>query len=301
MSALGGDGKIIPMKKLEGKKIILLLISILGILAVVLLVPGIDSLQLKPEKPFLAAGSEQAGPPSGGIPPFILYFALGIFIVGFIILLRWLSPEQRRRFLWRLLRLLVLIGLAFLIFSRFMASGGIQQPSEATQELPPSQLQETPVPTQPSLPPVIYTPPQVSAWVSYLVTVVILLAGLVIWWIWSRRRRSGDLLMQELAEAAQDAIGELRSGTGLDDAIIACYAKMSAVIGERRGFKRRSQVTPSEFVLELERARLPGDALQRLTTLFERARYGDKSATQTEIDEAVDCLSRIVSSCMEAA
>ena len=52
-------------------------------------------------------------------------------------------------------------------------------------------------------------------------------------------------------------------------------------------------------LLRLERAGLPGDAVRRLTRLFETVRYGDKRSAPKDVSEAVNCLNTILHYCGE--
>jgi hypothetical protein len=58
-------------------------------------------------------------------------------------------------------------------------------------------------------------------------------------------------------------------------------------------------MTPNEFAIRLERAGLPGDAVRRLTRLFEMVRYGDRKSAPKDISEAVTCLNTILHYCGE--
>jgi hypothetical protein len=75
---------------------------------------------------------------------------------------------------------------------------------------------------------------------------------------------------------------------------------MSRVVGERQGLRREYAMTPAEFAVRLENAGLPREPVRRLTRLFESARYGARTSTQDDIDEAVDCLTSILKYCGEA-
>jgi hypothetical protein len=75
---------------------------------------------------------------------------------------------------------------------------------------------------------------------------------------------------------------------------------MSAVVADKRQLKREVAMTPQEFAQRLERAGLPGDAVNRLTRLFEVVRYGDRKSAPKDITEAVSCLNTILVYCGEA-
>ena len=72
---------------------------------------------------------------------------------------------------------------------------------------------------------------------------------------------------------------------------------MSIVVGEKRELRRSKDLTAGEFAIRLEGAGLPGEAVRRLTGLFEAARYGTRGASREEIAEALACLTTILTAC----
>ena len=83
------------------------------------------------------------------------------------------------------------------------------------------------------------------------------------------------------------------------DVIMNCYFRMSRAVSERRQLTRSESMTPAEFALQLERAGLPGDAVQRLTRLFEGVRYGGRRSGPKDVNEAVSALTSILHYCGE--
>ena len=134
---------------------------------------------------------------------------------------------------------------------------------------------------------------------------IILLAGLLIWWagrLWTQFRE-GNISrnsLNQFAAIARESLGELKAGRSYENAIIECYDRMSDVVARRQGLKREHMMTPTEFSADLMRAGLPRDPVQKLTALFEAARYGNQPAGQTEIDQAVNALTAILVYCGEA-
>jgi hypothetical protein len=74
---------------------------------------------------------------------------------------------------------------------------------------------------------------------------------------------------------------------------------MSDVVSHKRQLHREIAMTPHEFALRLEQAGLPGDAVTRLTRLFEGVRYGDRKSGPKDVNEAVSCLKTILHYCGE--
>jgi hypothetical protein len=140
------------------------------------------------------------------------------------------------------------------------------------------------------------------AWAIYLITLGILLAlGGGIWlFFWLGKKRQVLQPLDELAQIASSSLESIQTGEDWENSIIQCYQRMSAVVNTRRKLSRQPAVTPTEFAYELELAGLPGEAVRRLTTLFERVRYGAKKTSRQDIHEAVDCLSTILHACHEA-
>jgi len=157
-----------------------------------------------------------------------------------------------------------------------------------------------------SSPPPIFEPPQVSDWASYLITFgIILLAAFLFWrinhwWQLLKPMAKSPSPLDEIAEAARTSLRGLSSRHGSpQDRIIQCYADMTRVVDARRGLFREYAMTPAEFALRLENAGLPREPVSRLTRLFEAVRYGARTSTQDDIDEAVVCLTSILKYCGE--
>jgi len=97
------------------------------------------------------------------------------------------------------------------------------------------------------------------------------------------------------------SLDDLSSGRNSSEVIINCYLRMSDVVSNKRQLHRAAATTPHEFALRLEQAGLPGDAVKRLTRLFEGARYGDRKSGPKDVNEAVSCLQTILHYCGETA
>jgi hypothetical protein len=286
------------MKMFFEKKNILIL-GLVSLLLLVLLVSGMGGLVFKQAVPFAIEHEEETG---GGswVPRQILYLAIILVIAALLITIYNLMPkDQRWGYLLGLLGFLV-VGLLILFFiSRSTTFGNLPQPSPgpATRTTPMvTDLPETPLP---DVTPMIYTPPVIPAWTSFLVALAVLIpVGIGIWRL-IFRRNPPDAPYDEISEIAQEALDDLDAGKDWGDTVLNCYYRMTGAVKSQRGFERRGYLTPSEFVSVLEQVRLPGEPLRRLTTLFERVRYGGKQSTQEDIDEAASCLTEIIEACKE--
>jgi hypothetical protein len=139
---------------------------------------------------------------------------------------------------------------------------------------------------------------QLLEWIANLFFIIIL--AVIIWRLmrwWSSRPQTLD----EIGTQASQALEDLRSGADLQDRITQCYIEMSRVLLERKGIRRDRAMTAREFEAELEEIGLPGDALQTLTRLFEKARYGSSQPDPGDQKDAERSLQMIVASVRENA
>jgi len=163
--------------------------------------------------------------------------------------------------------------------------------------------------TNPSLtgnmPPPVFEPPQISDTLSFFISLGIVLISAVFAWrfyLWWKRQSglaSSSNPLNKLARIARTSLRELSLGQASHDAIIQCYENMSRVVDKRRGLHRSHAMTAAEFARNLENAGLPREPVNRLTRLFESARYSARASTQNDIDEAIACLTSILKYCGE--
>lgn len=273
-------------------------------LAVVLLAVSLDRLTLKPAAPFLPAAESEAGQPPVTRPPDILFWYLILIIIGLLtvatmIALFFIPPRQRRRLLLTLLMMTFLLVVAALFISRQGEAVEIPVEQNAFATEAPAEV-ATPI-AEEDIPPSEFVAPPVSSWLSFGVAFSLFAAVvLVLWLAWRARRPGAEERMEELAKIARQTLDDLQAGRDYGDAVIECYARMAETVSERRGLKRRAHMTPSEFAAALERARLPGEAVRRLTRLFEAVRYGGRKSTPEDVAEAMECLTAILDGCREA-
>jgi hypothetical protein len=124
----------------------------------------------------------------------------------------------------------------------------------------------------------------------------------LLWWSWRRRR--DELRQRPPVEPAVDVADEVAASIGeaIDDleaepdarrAVVAAYARMEATFA-RNGLDRRPSETPVEYLrrilLELT-AR--GDAVERLTALFEQAKFSHHAIDAGMKREAIHSLQAI--------
>jgi hypothetical protein len=118
------------------------------------------------------------------------------------------------------------------------------------------------------------------------------------WWVGPGMRRLSRL--DAIGDIAQSSLNDIASGQEWRDVIIQSYVRMSEAVSARRGLQRARATTPREFADRLEQAGLPARAVERLTRLFEFARYGPRASSQSDVNEAVSCLNSILQACGQA-
>ncbi|CAG1002416.1 hypothetical protein ANAEL_03068 [Anaerolineales bacterium] len=226
---------------------------------------------------------------------FIVMIVL-FMVLGFALL----SPEMRRRLLRQLLNLAAAI---FVLYYFIKEKPGLLEEMLGD---PVATGKAGPINQPEFAPPPVFQPPQISGWISFLVAFgIVILVALLFWRVnrwWSVHMRTAESSqpLDEIARAARRSLHTLSTGSGsVHDRIIQCYDDMSRVVSERQGLRREYAMTPSEFAERLKSAGLPREPVGRLTRLFEAARYGGRTSTQGDIDEAMDCLTSILKYCGE--
>jgi len=131
-----------------------------------------------------------------------------------------------------------------------------------------------------------------------IVWVLLALAAAVTAWFVLRRRGPArgtpePGLDADLLAAIGDALDDLEAEPDARRAVIAAYARMEAVLG-RHGLRRRPSETPLEYLRRvLVDLGAQGAAVERLTALFERAKFGARTIDVPMKRSAIDCLRTI--------
>jgi len=274
----------------------------LGLLALVLLAMGLSSLTLQPGHPFAVGGPpSEAGetkpvtpwtPDLSGLGKVLLAVLIWVlFPLSVIYVL--ISPEARRR----VLRDLLWVAGTMVVLYFLMKSFARRRPFlEPTVESPG--IASPPVPPEFVVSPgdFITHPPE---WLVLLVSLLFLgglSLGIFLLWRVLRPAPQAEPLPR-LAEEAESALRDLRSGGDLRDVVLRCYREMTGVLQEERGLRRPRAMTPREFERRLREAGLAERPVHRLTQLFESVRYGDRRPDAREEREAQACLEEIAAAC----
>jgi len=228
--------------------------------------------------------------------PFWKQLVVWILVALLVILLGLLlSPEMRKRMFLMFFRMAFTVWAVFFLLRNYGDRlFGFQTPAAGG-----------PAPGDDSvLPMPVFEPPQVSPVFSYLISFAFALIWLVVIWGLYRGWKKYVLLntkkpLDEIARIARSSLDDLSSGRNSSDVIINCYLRMSDVVSNKRQLQREIAMTPHEFALRLEQAGLPGDAVTRLTRLFEGVRYGERKSGPKDVNEAVSCLKTILHYCGE--
>ncbi len=282
----------------ENKRLILLL-AVLALGALTVLAISLNEVPFREGQHFgqngvtdFRAAPEELGQTWVEVPlwkQIIVWGLAGLMLVLIGVLL---SPEMRRR----LLRMFIRVALTFWAIYFLIKRGIIGPNLFGGGEAPPSQNTVVPLPA--------FEPPQVSPTFSYLISFAFALIFLVVIWILYRGWKRYVSLntkkpLDEIAKIARSSLSDLSSGRNSSDVIINCYLRMNEVVSDKRHLHRATAMTPHEFALHLEQAGLPGDAVTRLTRLFEGVRYGARKSGPQDINEAVSCLKTILHYCGE--
>jgi hypothetical protein len=291
------------MRSLFENKRLILGLAVLALGALTILATSLNEVPFREGQRFVREAVEEAPVPPSVVEPAwveipiwqqllaLILLALMIVLIGLL-----LSPEMRKRMLLLLVRGVLTALAVYYLLKNY----GDQFLPFNLQEAAESLANE-----ESSIPMPAFQPPSVSPVFSYLISFAFALILLAVVWMvyrnWQARyaalRKSKPL--DEIAKIARTSLRDLSSGRNSSDVIINCYLRMSDVVSSKRQLQRAIAMTPQEFAVRLERAGLPGDAVTRLTRLFEGVRYGDRRSAPKDVNEAVSCLKTILQYCGE--
>jgi Domain of unknown function (DUF4129) len=136
-------------------------------------------------------------------------------------------------------------------------------------------------------------------WPVIAIAIIALTAGGVVAYR-SRRRRTlrtatplAPTVAEDFVATISDAIGDLEAEPDARRAVIAAYARMEGVLA-RHGMRRRSSETPVEYLRRvLGDLTSRSDAVTRLTSLFEEAKFSRHEIDDAMKRDAIDALRAI--------
>jgi len=275
-------------------RVVTILISVLGILALILLTSSVSNLMLLPGE---TIDIDQIVLP---LPEnFFHYFDLllsicvsGIVIIIPILILLLTSSAKAREILQKNMIglfgfLLLLIIMKSLLGMSDESAEPIEQPLEIGSQSEVDNLNNL-SPDSEEIGSLASN--NLPGWQGYIVGFIIFMSlGIVVFIIWERNRS----IKYELNKIALKTMEEIKSGQEWEDAVIRCYSHMSSVVSRKRNLDRKGSMTPLEFSNMLIKSGLPEAPVKSLTQLFEKARYSNRRPQTTEANEAVACLSQI--------
>jgi hypothetical protein len=290
------------MRSLLGNKRLIFLLAALALGALTVLATSLNEVSFRKGQRFARERAAQSLPPVGEMPqsavdvPLLQQLIVWMSIIMLVVLIGLLlSPRTRKRLFLLLIRMAFTVWAVYFLFKNYGAElFGFALQSPETE--PMSGEAAVPVP--------VFEAPEVSSTFSYLISfgfALVLLA--VVWLLYRGWQRYAALNrtqpLDEIARIARSSLNDLSSGRNSSDVIINCYLRMSDVVSIKRRLQRDIAMTPHEFALRLEQAGLPGEAVNRLTRLFEGVRYGDRKSGPRDVNEAVTCLKTILHYCGE--
>jgi hypothetical protein len=287
------------MKKITEQKAVIVFLAVAGLSALALLSAALRDLTFSDPEPFsfdlsalFVVPTFSAGQAEISGWRYIIFAALAAVIIGIIALL--LDPELRKRVLKRLLRTALSLALIFYALNYAFEHGRLKNLLEEATAAASSQPGAVINAANP-----VFTQPKISPWLVFGVSFAIGLALVLIgWYFYSRQRRyAGRSARVEMAGIAREALDGLQPGRNWDDAIVRAYVRMNEVVVADRQLVRQPGSTPSEFAQRMERIGLPGEAVRVLIGLFEGVRYGSKTSSAAERDQAAAALSAILHAC----
>ena len=293
------------MRSLFEKKPLVLLLSILALVALTMLSVSLRSVSFGEAQPIGQGGEAAAPPPSQltlGEPSEESLQSQVIVLMAFFILLALitvlLSPEGRKRMFRFLFRMAFTLWALYFLFNRYPGIFDFMNPTAEGPGQRPVEMD-----AGSSIPPPVFTPPKETPMLNYVISLLIVLGIIFVAWrmylAWQEMNRHPSKSLQDLVRIARLSLRELSDGRETTDVIMNCYFRMSDAVSDRKNLQRGSSMTPSEFASRLEEAGLPGDAVRRLTRLFEGVRYGERKAGPKDVNEAVACLTTILQYCGE--
>ncbi len=242
---------------------------------------------------------------SGGTAPNNTYisYAMSVFLIVFVLMIpvaiysyvmrtQEIGPEGRapKKRLWHMLALIVLFGLG--VYARhwvqlhggFFSHGGLFNHLRAPKSGDALHHGGTKPQTQPHF--------EYSVLWAFFALVAVLLVA----WLVQRARREDEPAedaatpQSQLAGAISDAIDDLEREPDPRRAVIAAYARMERELG-RHGLPRRASETSVEYLRRaLHEQTARSHSVERLTALFERAKFSHHEITPEMKQEAIDAL-----------
>lgn len=287
------------MRSLFASKTWVLTLSLLAVAALAVLASSLGDVSFRDAQPIGRNYPGAVGSAARGMLeawkaiPIWLQAGAWLALASLVILIgTMLSPDARKLLFRALVRIAITYWAFFFLFTRY--GGALAESLEAINPNAnnPSQVS--------IIPPPMFSPTAGMVWAAYAVSLILILAALFITWRtyeFFRKSHEEKESLDKIARVTRASLRELSSGRDTTDVIMKCYFRMSEAVADSRNLHRRDSMTPAEFATRLEQTGLPGEAVSRLTRLFEAVRYGGHRSAQIDVNEAVACLNIILTHC----
>jgi Domain of unknown function (DUF4129) len=133
------------------------------------------------------------------------------------------------------------------------------------------------------------------AWIPVLVVLALVAVGVGAALVVRRSRgvRDDEAVAEEIADALDDSLDDLRAESDFRRAVIAAYARLERVLAAR-GVPRRAAETPEEYLgRTLRRLAVDPRAVRRLTELFTRAKFSGHEVDGVMKEQAISALTDV--------
>ena len=292
------------MRSYLSNKLVVVTLSLLGLVALMGLAIGLRSMPFHERQVFGRGEAEATGTISLqfvdavlSIPLRIQLMFWSLLIVLALLIGLLMSPELRKWLIRLILRMAAFYWLLYILATRYH-----EQLAQMVLNL--SGLKGLPVASSNNPPAPEFVPPASSSWLAYglslALAVILIFVGWKAYLIWQEINAANvQSPIDKLGRIVRASLKDLSAGRDSTDVILNCYFRMSDVVAEKKQLDRKASMTPAEFAARLEQAGLPGDAVRRLTRLFEAARYGGNKSNTAMVNEAVACLTTIMHHCGE--
>lgn len=277
------------------KRIVFILLAS-ALAGLVLLSISVTDLQFQSGTPFPGAANGGGAPQTGSLPPAIerstipvlevvLAVALIIVIIAVVVMLIGLV---KGRGVLRLVLGLVLLLAALILLPRVAPGEPAPLPTESSGAGAASQPAYATAP--------LGEPPAAFFWLA--AAGIVAGMGLLAVYFWQRRRQPAETI-EALSREAGAALHDLQEGKDFANVIVRCYLQMMQLLRAERGIERQGSMTVREFEDRLELHGIPSDPVQRLTHLFEKARYSKEQISDGDERSGKECLAQIVEYCSQ--
>ena len=206
-----------------------------------------------------------------GIAAFILGAGVLVLIGRFLILLRWRSVAAG---------LIIILGLIVVL--------NIPNPQYRNQGEAPSQIEQE----QSVFNPVIRLPePEEEGDTEIIILLIVPL--IILAFVLLRRLNQAERPGNHIGDIFSEAIKK-RSSTAYDEMdVLDLYRNLILYIEEKEIVEMADYMTASEFARVLIDLGLPDEPVEKISALFEKARYSPRKLTSRENDEVFECTAEI--------